>query len=374
MKSASQVTDNMDFGFRSSEEQDRLSAELAKQINNVNETISDTAKTQLASLTIPERYSLLKAIGFPEWVRHIMTTHEHYPSNEVLLNASPIARLIDTPEAAKIVKTISNEFNNLFVPDEGLDALIRGIKDKKLYKQNSYEAHPAQVFGTLFRSTQEVRYAMLFNRLGLDWQYEPIPYQTPLGTYLPDFWLPELDIHVEIKGMIIKDEAIIKLQSVCDQTGKIGVILSGYPDPHQIFESPWSTSKGYSRLAHLNLCFVKPTQKMTNEASHKMAYEASITNWLDYTDKAFEDVLYRYFVKAVEPRPKLDICNDLDALAAKRNSYYFDFKRKFYQYQWSSKDKTFRDDFKGQIDRVIRLIKKQPSFNKIKGREISMFS
>ena len=360
MKSASQVTDKMDFGFRSSEEQDRLSAELAKQINNVNETLSDTTKTQLACLTIPERYSLLKALGFPEWVRHIMTTHEHYPNNEVLLNACPITRLINISEAAKIVKTVSNEFNNLFVPDEGLDALIRGIKDKKLYKQNSYEAHPAQVFGTLFRSTQEVRYAMLFNRLGLDWQYEPIPYQTPLGTYLPDFWLPDLDIHVEIKGMIIKDEAIIKLQSVCDQTGKSGVILSGYPDPYQIFESPWSTSKGYSRLAHLNLCFVIPSQNMT--------YEASITNWLDYTDKAFEDVLFRYFVKAVEPRPKLDIFTDLDALAAKRNSYYFDFKRKFCHYQWSSKDKTFHDEFKGQIDRVISLIMGQPSLNKIKGR------
>lgn len=54
--------------------------------------------------------------------------------------------------------------------------------------------------GYLFRSRLEARWAVFFNELGIKYEYEKEGYELPSGRYLPDFWLPELDIYVEIKS------------------------------------------------------------------------------------------------------------------------------------------------------------------------------
>lgn len=61
--------------------------------------------------------------------------------------------------------------------------------------------------GCRFRSRLEARWAVFFDHLGVEWQYEPQgytvgPYATP---YLPDFWLPGLKLWVEVKGQIEED-------------------------------------------------------------------------------------------------------------------------------------------------------------------------
>lgn len=43
--------------------------------------------------------------------------------------------------------------------------------------------------GCHFRSRLEARYAVFFDRLGIQWEYEPEGYATPDGWYLPDFLL-----------------------------------------------------------------------------------------------------------------------------------------------------------------------------------------
>lgn len=43
--------------------------------------------------------------------------------------------------------------------------------------------------GCHFRSRLEARYAVFFDRLGIQWEYEPEGYETPYGRYLPDFLL-----------------------------------------------------------------------------------------------------------------------------------------------------------------------------------------
>jgi hypothetical protein len=55
--------------------------------------------------------------------------------------------------------------------------------------------------GCRFRSRLEARWAVFFDHLGIEWQYEPQGYELPSGErYLPDFRLPAHDLWVEVKG------------------------------------------------------------------------------------------------------------------------------------------------------------------------------
>ncbi|MFI7073497.1 hypothetical protein [Micromonospora sediminicola] len=55
--------------------------------------------------------------------------------------------------------------------------------------------------GCRFRSRLEARWAVFFDALNIEWEYEPQGYELPSGqVYLPDFWLPALNLHAEVKG------------------------------------------------------------------------------------------------------------------------------------------------------------------------------
>lgn len=67
--------------------------------------------------------------------------------------------------------------------------------------------------GHRFRSRLEARYAVVFDMLGIEWQYEPQGFECgqrltkslwwadyPRINYLPDFWLPREKVFVEVKG------------------------------------------------------------------------------------------------------------------------------------------------------------------------------
>lgn len=55
--------------------------------------------------------------------------------------------------------------------------------------------------GYKMRSRLEARWAVFFDALGARWEYEPEGFVLEDGVhYLPDFWLPDLNLWVEIKG------------------------------------------------------------------------------------------------------------------------------------------------------------------------------
>lgn len=57
--------------------------------------------------------------------------------------------------------------------------------------------------GIKFRSRLEARWAVFFDSLGIKWLYEPEGFTLADGTmYLPDFYLPDYDLWVEIKGVM----------------------------------------------------------------------------------------------------------------------------------------------------------------------------
>lgn len=69
-----------------------------------------------------------------------------------------------------------------------------------------------QYKGYRFRSRLEARWAVFFDSMGIEWEYEPQGYEHEICEgeivrYLPDFWLPKLGLWVEVKGNMTVDEA-----------------------------------------------------------------------------------------------------------------------------------------------------------------------
>lgn len=70
--------------------------------------------------------------------------------------------------------------------------------------------------GYRFRSRLEARWAVFFDYINFEYQYEPEGFSLGDGYYyLPDFYLPENDSWVEIKGMEIDDKTHEKLIRFC---------------------------------------------------------------------------------------------------------------------------------------------------------------
>jgi len=61
-------------------------------------------------------------------------------------------------------------------------------------------AIPTRYAGRLFRSRTEARWAVFFDELGVEWEYEVQGFETSHGRYLPDFYLPKLGVHGSAPG------------------------------------------------------------------------------------------------------------------------------------------------------------------------------
>lgn len=63
------------------------------------------------------------------------------------------------------------------------------------------KAIPTEYHGARFRSRLEARWAVFFDELGIEWEYEAEGFELKfVGWYLPDFYLPKLDMFVEVKA------------------------------------------------------------------------------------------------------------------------------------------------------------------------------
>ena len=83
--------------------------------------------------------------------------------------------------------------------------------------------------GYRFRSRLEARWTVFFDSVGIKYEYEPEGFEMEDGTrYLPDFYLPDLDLWVEVKGVLSKfDEEKIRGFAV----GKKVALLREIPNP-----------------------------------------------------------------------------------------------------------------------------------------------
>lgn len=92
--------------------------------------------------------------------------------------------------------------------------------------------------GYRFRSRLEARWAVFFDHLGLQWEYEPEGFELPGGVrYLPDFYLNERGVGggfaygpwVEVKAAPPSAVEVQKMGTLCEQTVCYGLIVWGPP-------------------------------------------------------------------------------------------------------------------------------------------------
>ena len=85
--------------------------------------------------------------------------------------------------------------------------------------------------GYKFRSRLEARWAVFFDALNIEWEYEPEGYKFEDGTcYLPDFWLPQVKMWAEVKPIEFNDEEIIKVKNLVKHTNYPVIELIGVPE------------------------------------------------------------------------------------------------------------------------------------------------
>ena len=78
-------------------------------------------------------------------------------------------------------------------------------------------------------------FARELDRAGIAWQYEPRRFKLSWCTYLPDFYLPELDVWVEIKGYMT-EEAQRKIDSFRSETGKTLSLIYCSELPYRFYQ------------------------------------------------------------------------------------------------------------------------------------------
>jgi hypothetical protein len=90
--------------------------------------------------------------------------------------------------------------------------------------------------GYRFRSRLEARWAVFFDSLGIEYEYEKEGYVLPSGNYLPDFYLRELDLYVEIKSRECALAHLLELWNLsCEFEKGVGkkLYVCGYGIPNE---------------------------------------------------------------------------------------------------------------------------------------------
>jgi len=83
--------------------------------------------------------------------------------------------------------------------------------------------------GYRFRSRLEARWAVFLDALNAKWSYEKQGFNLDGTLYLPDFWVEDWSVWIEIKGKTPSDEENRKCDLLASASGKNVLLLSGDP-------------------------------------------------------------------------------------------------------------------------------------------------
>lgn len=108
--------------------------------------------------------------------------------------------------------------------------------------------HKAERFGP-YRSKVELAWAVFWEELDFNYEYEPKNFKLPISNYLPDFYLSDLNNGIWIecksqKGTIQEKEKCLQLSKILDPS-KLVVLVHGAPSTAKIFDC-WFKGKHYN--------------------------------------------------------------------------------------------------------------------------------
>jgi hypothetical protein len=99
---------------------------------------------------------------------------------------------------------------------------------------------PTRWIGWWFRSRTEARWAVFFNDLGIEFEYEPEGFSLSDGTwYLPDFWLPQIEMFAEVKPGPPTDIEFKKAKLLAHGSKREVLFLDGAPDFKSYQAATW---------------------------------------------------------------------------------------------------------------------------------------
>ena len=112
--------------------------------------------------------------------------------------------------------------------------------------------------GYKFRSRLEARWAVFFDAAGIKYEYEPEGFELADGTrYLPDFYLPDEDMYVEVKAP--RETAFFEIKKAIKFVRKANkplLLLSNLPDEnHAICFYPALYYHPVTQCVHCHYCF-----------------------------------------------------------------------------------------------------------------------
>lgn len=111
--------------------------------------------------------------------------------------------------------------------------------------------------GYNFRSRLEARWAVFFDALGIEWEYEAEGYDLDGVWYLPDFWLPTFNggMYVEVKPKReLEDDEMDKIRLLVNHTKREVWLAKGMPEMKAYTVFYWSESnKDYSWMPAIPL-------------------------------------------------------------------------------------------------------------------------
>ena len=110
----------------------------------------------------------------------------------------------------------------------GMSATVNRLLSEPLCVQRTMKIIETSYDGQYFRSRIESRWARFFNDLKIRYEYEKEGYEFSDHTrYLPDFWLPDNDCFVEIKGEHPTGKELLKAHHLADFTKKNVYVFYG---------------------------------------------------------------------------------------------------------------------------------------------------
>lgn len=112
-------------------------------------------------------------------------------------------------------------------------AVARGQKGLKRPFPAALKPNEVVYNGYRFRSRLKARWAVFFDAVGIEWQYEPESYWLS-KPFLPDFWLPKLEMFAEIKSTREEgDQSFPIVKELVAQSNKRAIVICGSPHQYQ---------------------------------------------------------------------------------------------------------------------------------------------